>query len=120
MAHICDNELIKKRVMRRVYTMWMCRTITSPMALKLIALFAVATYARAYVSYKDVLVNSPSFFDFEPSFWFWYTAFVKTDAITQFFMIGITVLFAWLVYDFVRRMAAGSRMIVINNSRGVV
>lgn len=45
--------------MRRVYALWVMKSLTSPIVLKSAILFALFWQGRAYISFADVLVNSP-------------------------------------------------------------
>lgn len=90
--------------MRRVYVLWFLRKLTSPAVLKVVVLVALIWRSSRYVSYKDVVLNSPSIAEVGASVNFFTSAFINTELYMQLLLIGVVLVATWSVYDLAHKM----------------
>jgi hypothetical protein len=109
----------KKSIMRRVYAVWVARQIASPFSVKLLALCAFLYGLHVSASVKDVLHNSPSFFDLHSTAQFFTSAFVNTDAVTQIFTASIIALIVWFGRDAAKKFAIANRYTALRSIVGI-
>jgi len=100
------NEIsngIKKKIMRRVYAIWIFRKATSPLFIKnfiSIALFAGAAYHVSFFHiFKNTFNSSESFLGI-PQFVF--NNFLLTDIIHQILILGIIIMVSIFFLDMIR------------------
>ncbi|MCI0533017.1 hypothetical protein L0Y49_02235 [bacterium] len=97
------NEQLKKKIMHRIYTVYVIRKLLSVKALRLYGLILLAGIGLAKVSVKSVLANMPDMADMSALGTFYWTAIQNTE-----FAVKIAILYAfgvllWLIRDiFVR------------------
>ena len=91
------------RIMRRIYLVAAIRMALNPVFLK--ALIAVVFFWRstAYVSYAQVIANSPSMGDIPRNIQFFSDALRHTGTGTAFLFFGMAALATWIAIDFAQR-----------------
>ncbi len=85
--------------MRRVYTVWALKKLTSPTFMKLLVLIGILKQSFSLVSVPNVIQNSPSLTHPLASSEFLSRAFVNTEISVQFLFIAMLALSFWLVSD---------------------
>lgn len=98
------NIELKKRIMRRVYMIWLFRKITSPFALESAAFMALTVWLLHYFSLKHVIINALSLSSPASMFNFFTSAFMSTELIVQVLSLAVLAAFAVLARDIVRTM----------------
>lgn len=93
------NIKLKKQIMRRIYTVWVLRTLSQPALLKIYTLAVFILFSSRYVSIKDVSSNFLTVYKTSFSS-FMYSAFANTEIITLMLMIGMVFILSWLMKDF--------------------
>jgi hypothetical protein len=90
-AGVYPNTTIKP-VMRRVYMIWLVRTVTQPLGRTLLgAIFLCEIFIA--VSVRNVYTNAKSVQSVGDSFNFARSAFLNTDWLVQASLIGTTLIF---------------------------
>jgi len=108
MMTINDIQL-KKRIMRRVYAIWLLRHMISPAMLKLYALAVFLWQSSQYVSWRQVMINSPAITDMRANYSFATSAFSETELMTQILFVGMVGVLVWFAKDLYRYAAARTR-----------
>jgi hypothetical protein len=118
MMNTANNARLKRRVMRRVYAVWFARQITSPFFARVLALFVFMYELHRYASIKNVLHNSPSFFNVGPTVHFFASAFANTDAVTQVLCAGTAAIVFVILRDTVRKISFADRRMALEAVSG--
>jgi hypothetical protein len=113
MISVADDRL-RGCVMRRVYLLWAGRQVTSPFFIKMFTLAVLAYGLHKYASIKDVLHNSPSFFDIGSTTRFFESAFIRTDAVTQVLSVGIAGIILVIARDAYKKTSLANRYEALN------
>ncbi len=93
------QQVLRKRIMRRVYTVWVLKKLTSPIAMKLLILAGIMKQSFSLVSVSNVIKNSPSFLDPVASSTFVTRAFLHTELSVQFLTLATLALLLWFIRD---------------------
>jgi len=94
------EQILKRRIMRRVYAVWILKRLTSPVFMKLLILVGILRVSLSVVSVPNVLQNSPSLLsDPVASYAFFNAAFWNTDIAVKCLAIAIVATALWLVRD---------------------
>lgn len=93
-------KILTKRIMRRVYSIWIMRKLKSPTTMKSAFLSVVLLKSFSVVSVSHVLANSPSILNPLASYQFFSNAFLLTDTFVRLLVISILAISLWLVQDF--------------------
>ncbi len=101
-----QQSMLKTRVMRRVYIMWMLRKILHPVAMKTAFTALCLWYSTTYISYAQVFANAPTLLDVERGMRFLGAAVSHTEPMTIALLLGVTVFAAWTATDIVKRKEA--------------
>ena len=80
------NQELTKRIMRRIYAVYVLRRATSARAVKLYALIVSTASVASLVSVSNVLANMPSLLDIRATLAFTFAAFLHTGALVQVFV----------------------------------
>lgn len=96
-----EANVLKKKIMRRVYTMYVLRLIINRFALKCVVLLFFAVGVVSVVSVTDVLANMPSLLDTAALFYFSKYAFMNAELTVQTLLFGTTVFMMWLAKDLI-------------------
>lgn len=95
------NTMLKKRILRRVYVVYVLRRLFSPALVKVYILAALVWQASQRVSIGDVIANAPGFNIAQ-----WYTfstwAFLHTEVLIQASVVAGAALVFWLLWDVLR------------------
>lgn len=78
---------LKKKIMRRVYAIWLFREITSPFALEIISCLVLFFWMTRYISPINILRNAPSLFSLGSAGDFLTVAFYNTEFIVQIMLL---------------------------------
>lgn len=97
------QNILKKKIMRRVYTIYLLKKIINPFAFKVYALAISVTGVVSLVSVTDILANIPNLGS-SSIFNFSYNAFVNTEITVQALVISLTMFMLWLIADGVRNI----------------
>ena len=101
---------LKKRTMRRIYTIWFVRRVLPIVAAELIIFVSAIIGAKSYVSFGDVLNNAvtrATHYPLGASGNFWLAAFAHTEWLALLFMGAALVLGGMLA----RNVVQASRML---------
>lgn len=95
-----NNDIeLKKKIMRRIYAIWIFRGLTSPFAVKLVSLVALSVWLTTYVSIGNVLENSVSSVSLDYILSFFAFAFSKTELTAKILLLAFLVPFSLLLKD---------------------
>ena len=99
-----NNTALQKRIMRRVWGIYVYRKATSPMALQTY-LFSFLTWQLfVYVSMSSVVANMPSITTPLMFAQFYFNSFINTGLWVQAIAVGFMSLGIWFVRNTVRNM----------------
>jgi hypothetical protein len=101
-----QNNVLKRRIMRRVYLLWGLRLLLHPVTAKTALVTVLAWKSTDFVSYSSVLANLPNALDVQRQIAFLHDAIVATDGATMFVLTMIGVFATWLMLDIVHRKQA--------------
>ncbi|MCH7756704.1 hypothetical protein IIC45_01290 [Patescibacteria group bacterium] len=96
-----EANILKKKIMRRVYTTYALRLIINRFSLKCTALVFFMVGVVSVVSVTDVLANMPYLLDTAALFYFSKYAFMNAELTVQAFLLGTIVFMMWLAKDLV-------------------
>ena len=96
-----EDQLIqlKKRTMRKIYTIWFFRYVLPILSLELIVLSAIILRVQSQVSFNHVFYNATSRalqYSFSSFGLFWLAAIFNTEVITQV-LLAVGLVVGWLV-----------------------
>jgi hypothetical protein len=84
------NDMVKKKIMRRIYLIWFFRKITSPVFIEGFVFAAMLFLAVSYISFLNVMRNafnaSSSVFSLPE---FFVNSFISADTISKLLLVGI-------------------------------
>lgn len=84
------SDKIKKKIMRRVYTIWLFKKITSPVFIETFVFAAMLFLAVSYISFLNVMRNafnaSSSVFSLPE---FFVNSFIAADTISKLLLMGM-------------------------------
>ncbi len=102
------NNNLKNRIMRRVYTIWFFRKITSPLVLKIATPFIFFSLALYHIHFFAVLKNavgsSNSFYDISRYF---YNSFWTAEIPEQFIFLSLITITLAFIWDLFRKGIPG-------------
>ncbi|MBI3631869.1 MAG: hypothetical protein HY225_00255 [Candidatus Vogelbacteria bacterium] len=93
------NIYLQKRIMRRVYFMWVLRQILSAASIKVMIIFAFLWQIKHIVYVRSVIANMPSITDIVANINFFSAAFAHTHPSVQLSIIASSVVALWLLND---------------------
>jgi len=93
------NEQLKRRIMRRIYFMFVVRRALSPIALKLYASVSLLLFMVSQVSLWDIIANMPRVTNIGAFYSFYTSALVNTEFAVQAILIGIVFFIVWMILD---------------------
>lgn len=97
------SKVFKKRIMRRVYAIWVLRKFFSPFSMKILILLGVMKQSANMIFVRSVLHNAPSPLDPMANFQFFSGAFFHTNITIKLLLILTLALSAWLLRDIIVR-----------------
>jgi len=103
-----DNLQIKKRIMRRVYTVYALRKVLSNTALKIYASIALLYGIKVFVHVAAVAENMPDFSNVAGLYNFMLYSVMNTELAVQFIVFGSAVLAIWVMRDTIKNIFARS------------
>jgi len=92
------NVNLTKRIMRRVYFVYLLRQLFSPLLVKLYIILALLWQASRYVSWSNVFENMSGKLELSNLYTFTSSAFINTEATVQLTSTAVVVLIAWAIY----------------------
>jgi len=101
-----ENNL-RKKIMRRVWALYVWRKATSPVAVQTYVLSFLVYQLFVYVSMTSVVANMPSIMRPGAFFEFYFNSFVNTELWVQAIAVGVLSLGSWLVRNIIRNIGAG-------------
>ena len=82
------DEILKKKIMRRVYSVWLFRRATNPFALEMLAFAAAFFWLAFYVSFENVAENVFPMMGSPVSFVeFFILAFSATELVSKILLV---------------------------------
>lgn len=101
-----NNTALHKRIMRRVWAVYVYRKATSPMALQTYIFSFLTWQLFIYVSMSSVMANMPSVKTPFAFVQFYFHSFINTEVWVQAIAVGFMSLGIWFVRNTVRNMKA--------------
>jgi len=99
---------MREYVMRRVYALFLIRSLLSP-ASRVLALGVSLLLITLSVSVPNVIHNMPSFLNIADVSRFFVYAFLNTQVVVQVLLVILTTFVVWTGVDIVRVFAKNSR-----------
>lgn len=97
------NTLLTKRIMRRIYLVWMIRLVLHPILLKTIIVGILFWRSTEYISYSNVIANAPRLTDIGSSLTFARGAVMHSESMTLVLLLGVLATATWLLSDIIHR-----------------
>lgn len=98
------EEILKKEIMRRVYTLWVLKNIFSVFFLRIVVFFFAGISFLTRVSILNVLNNLPSRGDVFANYNYLFSAFLNTDFSVQIYISLIATIFAWFAFGYILKI----------------
>ncbi len=99
---------LTKKIMRRVYVVWLLRQLLHPVGLRIIALVGIFWGLQSYISFRSVITNLSSTGNLLGGYSFWQSAFTHTELSVQILTLAAAAVLLWLVWDAGRAWLAKS------------
>ncbi|MBX4197935.1 hypothetical protein KW782_01225 [Candidatus Parcubacteria bacterium] len=99
-----QSHELKQNIMRRVYTVYLLKTVAQPLLFELALIAAFIGVAAFFISLKSVLVNVYSIHDIEAVGQFLFSAFIETQIVVKTIVVGVFMTLVVFIYDSVRRI----------------
>lgn len=90
---------LQKQIMRRVYLVYVLRTVFQPAFVKLYIVLALLWQTTRYVSLPDVLYNASGALAPVKMYRFYIDAFANTEIAVQLIIFSVLLLGMWIVKD---------------------
>ena len=100
------NNTLKKRIMRRVYTVYALQKMLSRTAFKVYASVALLFGIKTFIHVAAVAENMPDFSNLSGLYNFSLHAVVNTGIAVQFIVFGVAALAIWTMRDMVKNIFA--------------
>lgn len=104
-----DTTTLQKRIMRRVWAIYVYRKATSPTALQTYVFSFLTWQLFMYVSMPSVVANMPSAMTPIVFTEFYFNSFVNTEFWVQIIAVGLMSLGIWFVRNTIRNMTQAQR-----------
>ncbi|MBT3730044.1 hypothetical protein HON59_01430 [bacterium] len=95
---------LKKRIMRRVYMLYVLGKVLSKLAFKIYAGLALLYGIKVFVHVEAVANNMPDFNNLSGLYTFMTNAALNTDLAVQFIVFGVVALIAWVLRDAIKNI----------------
>jgi hypothetical protein len=109
-----NQSIIQEKVMRRVYSIWLYRRISSSRVIRLVGLAALMGMASARVSFFDVARNLKHInWQFQSLFHYFSEAIIKTESsvkVITLLSVALVALFAWDASRAAGKLLFGAKM----------
>lgn len=102
------DTALKKRIMRRVYAVYLMRKATSPVALQTYLLSFLTLQLFLFVSMRHVVENAPNVFDVGAFARFYAQSFLQTELSVQVLAVGVLSVSSWMARGIVRNVKQGN------------
>ncbi len=99
-----NHSQLKKRIMRRVYALYVLGKVLSKAALKVYATLALLYGIKIFVHVEAVANNMPDFNNLSGLYTFMTNAALNTDLAVQFIVFGVVALVAWVMRDAIKNI----------------
>lgn len=100
------SNILKKRIMRRVYTVYALQRVLSRTAFKIYAAVALLFGIKSFIHVAAVAENMPDFSNLSGLYNFSLHAVVNTGIAVQFIVFGVVALVVWTMRDAVKNIIA--------------
>lgn len=100
------SNILKKRIMRRIYTVYALRYVLSRTAFKVYAAVALLFGIKIFVHVAAVAENMPDLNNVAGLYNFTASAVVNTELAVQLIVFGTAALAVWIMRDAVRNIFA--------------
>jgi hypothetical protein len=97
-----NNLKLKKRIMRRVYALYVLGRVLSRAAFKVYATLALLYGIKIFVHVEAVANNMPDLSNLSGLFDFMTYAAVNTNLAVQFIIFGVAALVVWVLRDAIK------------------
>jgi hypothetical protein len=101
-----QSDHVKKNIMRRVYTVYLMKSVAQPLLLELLIIAAIVAMAGLFVSIKHIFENVVALHDMQAIGSFIVSAFIHTDTVVKLIIVGAftaAMLFMWDSFRRIRR-----------------
>ena len=105
---MATHEQMKKRIMRRVWAIYLIRRATSPIALQTYVMSFFTVQLFVFVSLPHVVANMPSITHPVEFLSFYASSFLNTEPLVQIIAVGFLTSIVWLTRNIVRNLEQGS------------
>ncbi|MDP2593645.1 MAG: hypothetical protein Q8P52_03290 [bacterium] len=102
-----DFANLKRKVMSRIYAIYVWRILSRPLCVKTALFFALYAWIAAAVSVKDVMLNMPSMAELSALISFSLSAFLNAGHFLQTLSVAAVVIGGWLLFDIGRNALKG-------------
>ena len=97
------NQLLSKRIMRRVYAVWAIRQTVHPVTMKVLLVILLVVRSTTYVSYANVFANMPTSLDMHAGIIFMKAAMYHAHPMTLMLLSSTVWLGVWIIADMLFR-----------------
>ena len=104
--------LLKQRIMRRVYAVWILKNVARPFLIKGSVFVAFIWEMRQTVSLRHVFANIPGPSNIGEVYNFFSYAFAHTEIMVQTLSIGLALLGIWMMRDILSSLKVASPITV--------
>ncbi len=94
-----NYSLLKTRIMRRVYAIWILRKALSQRSLKIMVILATFWQIKNLVYVRAVIANAPSITDLVANLRFFSAALLHTQFAVQISILASAILMLWVARD---------------------
>ena len=91
--------LLKQRIMRRVYAVWILKNVVRPLLIKGSIVVAFIWEMKQTVSLRHVFANIPNPTDVGAVYNFFSYAFAHTETMVQMLSLGLAAIGLWMMRD---------------------
>lgn len=97
-----------KRIMRRIYAIYLWHRLINPMMLKVYVVIAFVAVLSASVSISHVIANMPAVTNFSEWYQFNIAAFNHTELSVKVLLASVIMLGIWLLRDLIKTSVMGA------------
>ncbi|MDQ3014257.1 MAG: hypothetical protein M3Q73_00120 [bacterium] len=99
-----QSSEIKNNIMRRVYTVYLFKSVAQPLLIELLLIAVFIAMATLFVSIRNILMNVYSLHDIEALGKFMFSAFMNTQVVVKTIIIGVGLTGLIFIGDSFRRI----------------
>jgi len=106
------QDKLKQNIMRRVYVIYLIKRVTTPFLLKYYTFVFLVAFGAFTVSVKNVLLNMPHWRNINEVYGFYTSAFLHTQFAVQALIVGVSLIFFFIIKDIVSSFRKPKRHLV--------